>query len=412
MAQSKGLARAKEIYENRDRRAKELKAEGKKVIGYFCCYPPVEVMTAAGVVPYRILGDMNEPVTLADAHIETLVCTFLRSCFDLAFKGRYDFLDGMVMPHACDGTERYYPAWKLYFSPAYSHFVNVPHSVSPSNFEFFTSELGYFRKTLQEFSGAEISEPRLREAIALHNENRASLRELCYLRKQDPPLISGVEMTEILVATVSIPVEECNELLKEVVAEVKERKERPEKKKARVLIWGSPIDDVEIIRSIEDGGANVVMDDICIGTRYYWHDVEITGDPLYALAMRYLDKIPCPRTFRGTAAKERLGYIVDYAREFKANGVIFYVLRHCDTHSFDLPDLRDLFTEAGLKVLPLMSEYTVSGIMEFKTRVEAFIEMMEQEAKDATERRKGQGTRGAKGGSQVPKEMVCGCPCR
>ena len=40
------LAHAVEVYRSRDKRAQELKAQGKKIIGYFCCYPPVELVTA------------------------------------------------------------------------------------------------------------------------------------------------------------------------------------------------------------------------------------------------------------------------------------------------------------------------------------------------------------------------------
>jgi hypothetical protein len=31
--------------------------------------------------------------------METIVCPFVRNVFDAAIKGKYDFLDGMVLPH-------------------------------------------------------------------------------------------------------------------------------------------------------------------------------------------------------------------------------------------------------------------------------------------------------------------------
>lgn len=373
--QSKGLAKAREIYHNQEQRAGELKGGGKKVIGYLCCYPPLELFTAADLVPYRISGDMREPVTRADTYVETMVCTFLRSCYDLAFKGKFDFLDSVVMPHACDGTEKLYPVWRLYFNPGYSYLVNIPHIVASHSYEFLKAELNYFKKTLEEFTGVGISNQDLREAIQVHNQNRALLRELNELRKEEPPLVTGTEMTQIMVAVMNLPVEEGNELLREIIREVKERPERPEKK-ARLFFWGSPIDDIAFMQAIEESGANVVMDDTCFGTRHYWWDVEITEDPFEGLATRYLDKIPCPRTFRGTTPEERLGYILDYMREFKANGAVLYVLRHCDNHAFDLPDLRDLIKGAGLPVLSLVGDYTVGGLMGLRTRVQAFVEML------------------------------------
>ncbi len=60
VATKKGLARVQELYQDRPQRVKELKAEGKKIIGYLCIYPVTEMMTALDIVPYRVLGDMRE----------------------------------------------------------------------------------------------------------------------------------------------------------------------------------------------------------------------------------------------------------------------------------------------------------------------------------------------------------------
>ncbi len=376
MATNWGLAGVREIYQNRDRRARELRGQGKKVIGYFCAYPPVEIITAADLVPYRIMGNVKEPITKADAYLETVTCPYIRNCFDAAIKGGYDFLDGIVVPHSCDPVERMSFIWPYYLKPAYSHCINVPHVVRPAAYEFFRAEVGYFKETLEEFVGSKISDQHLREAIDLHNENRSLVRELYELRKQDPPLLSGAETTQILVAAMSIPVEECNELLRSVISEVEDRRDGPKKKRARVLIHGCEIDDVAFMQLVEDCGANVVIDDLCIGTRFYWHDVERTEDPLDGLTTRYLDKVMCPRTYRGGEPKERFGHILDYARGFNANSVILYIIRFCDTHAYDVPDLRDYLREAALPVLHLEDDYSLTTIGQLRTRVQAFLEIV------------------------------------
>ena len=71
---SKGLTRVREIYQDRTCRAKELKAAGKQVIGYLCIYPILEMLTALDIVPYRILGDMKEPITKADTCLPSMAC--------------------------------------------------------------------------------------------------------------------------------------------------------------------------------------------------------------------------------------------------------------------------------------------------------------------------------------------------
>lgn len=382
MSGSNGLSLVKEIYQNRDKRAKDLKAQGSKIIGYFCCHPPLELLTAADMIPYRITGQVREPVTLADAYIETVVCPYMRSCFDMAMKGRYDFLDGLVFPHTCDPVEKAHHVWRYYLKPAYFHYINVPHMVHPPSYGFFKAELRAFKKSIEQYSGSEVSDMSLREAIDLHNENRALVRELYELRKKDPPLLSGTEMTQIIVAAMSIPVTECNHLLASVIDEVKNRKHLPQRREARVLVYGSEIDDIAFIQLIEECGASVVVDDLCLGTRYYWYDVERTDDPLDGLATRYLDKIPCPRTYKdfpGTRRADldnRFRYLLNFARDFSVNGVILYIIRFCDTHEFDVPDVIDYLRDAGLNVLHLEDDYSLGTMMQLRTRIQAFLEMI------------------------------------
>ncbi len=380
-----GFAKAIQIYENRSRRARELKAQGKKIIGYFCCYPPLELLTASNMVPYRITGSVREPVTVADAYMEIIVCPYVRSSFDLAMKGRYDFLDGFVFPHTCDAVDRMRNVWKYYLKPAYFHYINVPHMVHPPSYDFFKTELVAFKRSIEEFSGRGISLASLREAIDLHNENRSLVRQLYELRKKDPPLLSGTEMTEIIVAAMSIPIGECNDMVRRVIDEVHNRRHPPQGRGARVLVYGSEIDNIDFIQLIEECGANVVIDDLCLGTRYYWYDVERTADPLDGLVARYLDKIPCPRTYKdfpGTTSADldnRFGHILKFARDFNVNGAILYILRFCDAHEFDAPDVRDYLLEAGLKVLHLEDDYSVGSIMQLRTRIQAFLEMIATE---------------------------------
>jgi benzoyl-CoA reductase/2-hydroxyglutaryl-CoA dehydratase subunit BcrC/BadD/HgdB len=51
-----------ELYRERGKRAWELHDAGKKVIGYFCCFVPDEIITAFDMVPYRIQGSQSEPI--------------------------------------------------------------------------------------------------------------------------------------------------------------------------------------------------------------------------------------------------------------------------------------------------------------------------------------------------------------
>lgn len=372
---NKGLARVKELYLGRDKRAKELRSEGKKVLGYVCLFAPREIMEAADILPYGLRGDLKEPITSAHAYIEPFGCPYVRNLFDQDLKGKNDFLDGLVMSHSCDMVQRMYGIWTYNHKPAFQCFVNVPHTTYSWSGEFYKRELDFFKAKMERFSGNAITENKLRNIIKLYNANRALLRTLYQYRKQNPPLISGVEIVETLVAGTGIPVVEFNTLLEQVIDEVKNRSKHSPGSKARLLFYGSICDDTAFVELLEQTGTNVVIDDTCIGTRRFLYNVPETPDPIQGLAMLYLDRFRCPRTLR-VATKERFAYLLGLAREYEANGVIFYVYSYCDPHKLDVPDAKSYLEKAGLPVLVIDDDYTLSNKSGIKTRVQAFAEMI------------------------------------
>jgi benzoyl-CoA reductase subunit C len=375
------LERAQGLSRNRGQRAGELAREGRRVIGTICIYPPVELITAAGLVPFRVAGSLD-PITEADAYLEPLMCPFVRSCFDLAVKKEFDFASGMIWPHSCDNIQKTFDIWKHHVPSSFFHYLDVPHMTFPSSFEFFTEELSRLKAHLEEFAGGKITEEKLLDAIRAHNENRALLRELSGLRKPDPPLLSGTEMMEVMRAVTCMPVDESNEMLREIIDEVKSRKRAATGKRARLLVYGAELDQPAPIRLLEDAGAYVVVDDICMGTRSYLSDVGTEGDLLANVAERYLGDITCPRTFRFSAGTRRqdldarFGYLVELAREYEVDGAILYVLMFCDTFEFDVPDVRDYLEEAGIPTLHVEDDYRLSGFGGMRTRMQAFLEMI------------------------------------
>lgn len=378
------LAKVDKYYQDYGLRARELKNEGKKIIGYICSFVPVEIITAAGCVPFRIRGSVHEPITKGDTDLETIACPFFRSCFDLAVKGMYDFLAGSVVPHGCDSMTRTYSVWKYTLGLPYSHFINVPHTLSESSMQFFIAELSTFTKSLGRFAGKDISDDDLREAIILHNENRTKAKALYELRKPDPPIISGTELTKILTVGASLPVSESNELFDAVLEQFRHRKESPFKKAPRILVDGPCVDNIELVKLIEDIGANVVVDTLCNGTRDNWPFTEVGGDPMDALADRYLEKVNCPRTYRQNEGqsfqddiRSRFGDIGFFAKEFKVDGAILYIYKYCDPFGFEVPARKAYFESIKVPLLYLEDEYSAGTIGQLKTRVQAFLEMIE-----------------------------------
>jgi bcr-type benzoyl-CoA reductase subunit C len=378
-----GLALAEKYYAEYGSRARELKAAGRKVIGYLSALGPVEVLTAAGVVPIRLKGSVSDPITKADAYMETIVCPFIRNVFDSALKGKFNYLDGMVMPHQCDSTDKTNNGWRYGLGLPYWHFLNVPHLTDDSSVDFFKSVLGVFIKSLERFTGREITAAALASAVAAHNDNRRAMRALYSLRKPDPPLISGSEMMKVLVAAMSLPVEESTALIRNVTEEVTERPAPPNGRPgSRLMLIGDQIDDVAIPQIIEGAGARLVMDDLSIGGKIYRSDVDATPDPLTGIAERYLRKVKLPTTFvsEGNTYEEnleaRFGHLKHCIKKFNINAVILFIYKYCDPYGFEVPSIKGFIESAGTPVLYLEDEYSTSTQGRVKTRVEAFLEMI------------------------------------
>ena len=379
--QTDGLATTDAYYSQYGLRAKELHAGGKKIIGYLSALGPVEIMTAAGVVPFRLKGNVSEAITKGDAYMETIVCPFIRNVFDAALKGKYDFLDGLVLPHQCDSIDRTADIWADNLRLPYFHFLNVPHVTDGPSVEFMKDILRIFIGTLEKFTGKKISDDALARAVKAHNENRRFMRDLYALRKGNPPLISGPEMMKVLVAAMGLPVEESSALIESITKEVKQRDAGPAGNKKRIMLIGDQIDDVAIVDAIEGTGALLVMDDLSIGSKMYFTDIDVTTDPVQGIAERYLRKLKIPTTYIGEGntyeenLEARYGHLKKYITDFKVEGAILFIYKYCDPYGFEVPAVKSFIESAGVPVLYLEDEYSTSALPRTKTRIEAFLEM-------------------------------------
>jgi len=381
--QSNILNTVEKYYTDYGFRAKELKKEGKNLIGYICSFVPLEIITASGCIPFRVRGNIHEPITKGDTLLETIVCPYYRSCFDLSVKQKYDFLSGMVIPHGCDSMVRSYSAWSYSLPYSYFHFINIPTVCVESSFEFFNAELNTFMKSLEKFTGKAITDDDLAKTIRIYNENRDKVRALYEFRKADPPLISGTELTMVLTVGSSLPIGEFNTLLDQVLAEIGIREKSPLKKSPRIFIDGACLDNIELIKLVEELGGNVVADTICNGARDYFPKTDVGKDPIDALSHRYLEKINCPKTYREKKAAtfeediaSRFGDIGAYAKEFKVDGAILYIYKYCDPFGFEVPARKAYYQSIHIPLLHLEDVYSAGTISQLRTRIQAFLEMI------------------------------------
>ncbi len=97
---------------------------GGKVLGYFCTYVPEEILYAANVLPVRILGN-HEPQDVTEPHIFGMYCPFCRDCLAQGLKGRFDYLDGLMIAQSCLHIRQAYTSWVKHRPVEFSYYLNI-----------------------------------------------------------------------------------------------------------------------------------------------------------------------------------------------------------------------------------------------------------------------------------------------
>ena len=356
---------------NRHEIAKKWKSRNQPVIGWTCTYTPEELIYAVDALPVMVFAGLGD-TRLADAYMPLNSCSFTRACFNAVLKGDYDYLDGFVESNSCDNRGKTYDMWVNYTKIPNIYFINTPHSNTEKAHQFFYQETVKFKEWLENTFKKKITDDSLINAVEVYNENRSLLTKIYNLKAKKPPLISGVEFLEIALSSLVMPKEGHNNLLGQLLSQVERRTNLP-KEGVRLLVTGSVMDNTVLVSLIESVGGNVVADDWCTGSRYFWNPVRLDGDPLRAIAKRYLDKVPSSFMYQH---EQRFRHVEELAKQFAVEGVIIFVIKYCDTHMFDAPLLRDDLKAMGLPVLYLEWEHSMSGFAGLKTRIEAFIEMV------------------------------------
>ena len=356
----------------------EWKQQGGKVLGYLYSYIPVELITSAGLLPFHIRGTGSTGTELSDARFTQVNCSFVRHCLNLALEGEMDFIDGLVAFDQCDHTYRMYHNWIAKVETPFSYFINVPKKRGKEQTELYRNEIMLFKKKLEGHFGVEISDDKLRDAIKLHNETRCLQRQLYKLKKKKNPPITGADTLAVMVSGSVMPKEKYNQLLKELLEDL-ENREGQNSDKVRLMVVGGELDNPDLVEVIESQGGLVVSDALIFGTRTMWNDVVETGDPIDAIAGYYLDERPaCPRII-GTGF-DRYAFIKKIATEFAIDGIIFVRHPFCDMWGFEKDVMSNFLKKEQLPHLKLETEYVLSGVGQMKTRVQAFLETL-QEAK-------------------------------
>ncbi len=355
-----------------------LSEDGKKIIGYFCTYTPVEIIHACGFIPVRITGGYGN-IDKAYQHVPDFICPYMKLALEKALDGQYDFLSGLVQGYTCDAACGMVNIWKDTIKLDIVHSVPIPYNKTPESKNYFKSVLDELIKKLNTLGG-NFSDSALNDSLDLYHWIRTLQLSLYQHRYEGKSCFTAAEFMTIIDAGSVIPPEDYLAMLKKISDRLLDKSKKPGKGipvavpvLVPVLVSGSLIERPEVMDMIEACGGRIVADDLCNGLRQILPVDGKGKTPMDRLIHRYMNRFPCPSRSR---VADRSRRILDILERSRAKGVIFLIQKFCTPHLSDIPILSGSLKEQGFPSIVIEMDETWQMEGQVKTRLEGFFEMI------------------------------------
>jgi benzoyl-CoA reductase/2-hydroxyglutaryl-CoA dehydratase subunit BcrC/BadD/HgdB len=347
-------------------------AHGRKAVAVLPVHYPKELLTALDVLAVELWGPPGPPRSDQAGRIQSYVCAIVRNAFAFLASGQADAVDGVLFPHTCDSLQQLATlaadlgGWK---KPAFT-FLHPRGPDRPSARRFVEAELRRLASALEQFTGHALTDERLAAALALHadvDQARAALLDgRARLPMDDLALYALLRRGEW-----RWPADHLAELR----AALATLAPAPVQRGAPVLVTGYVPEPAALLATLNEAGAYVAADDYAaVGRRVVRAPLDLARGPWTALVDRYFAAPPCPTRAADTAT--RMAWLTGLAERSGARGVVVHVMKFCEPELFDVPVLKETFSERFLPVLVLEGELEGQLSGQAVTRLEAFVEML------------------------------------
>ena len=366
---------------DRPQQLREAKQQGIKIIGYFPGdYVPEEFIWASGAVPICLAhGGSPDMADAALSVVPHVICPFARAQIGERLLKRtpyYEIIDMLVAPITCQHLRKVSEIWE-YNDDIEIFKLGIPHYYyGDFELEYYVDRLRVLKDRLQAFTGNVISDGKIGEAIELYNRMRELFRKISLLRRAPDLPLSSLDFVRLNHASYYADPVFMVDVLDSVYQELKEKTPVSKRNAPRLLLIGPNIayGDYKVLELAEAAGGKIVIEELCEGVRYYWHDIENKGDLLQSLARGYLvDRLPC--AFMRDSTRRRFDFALKLAADFNVSGVIWYELLNCETYDSESYFFAQKMAERNIPMLILESSYGTADTGPLKTRIEAFIEI-------------------------------------
>lgn len=365
---------------------KEAAEKGDIVIGSFCQYAPMEIINAGGMYNVLLCGfNYDPPIPLAETELPANLCPLIKSSYGNILGKTCPFAfysDLIVGETTCDGKKKMYEMLSELKQMHVIHLPNVPDR--ERSLESWREELVRFKEALEERFGVKITDEKLRESIHILNQERSQMAQLYELGKLEPPAATGLQMRSVLTAEYFM-LDKKNKLEKteRMLRLMREQWEagegpyKPDQHPLRILVSGAGIDGVvdKTIGVIEELGAAIACYEGCCGIMNMRRPIDESpeADPMTAIADKYLE-VPCAVMSPNTRRFEQLRSTL---AEWKVDGVISITVHACTPFDVESKTIGDICAEEGVPFLHVRTDYSPGDEGQLRTRIEAFLEMLE-----------------------------------
>lgn len=375
------MARYREILEESPfKLAEEWKTKhpNSKLVGCYPVYTPMEIIHAAGMLPVGVIGGGNRlEIAHADSRFQSFVCSIVKSTLELGLTDRLKFLDGIVFHSICDPARNLASVFKRNFPGLMVEYIHFPQNLeSPQTETYLTAEYNKLRTSYGKLAGKNVDDPTLRSSIGLYNEQRKLLRDLYRMRADNPQNLSTLENYVLARIGTVMPPEEHIVILKEAMAELRERNEKP-KDRIRVVLEGSFCEQppLDLIEGLEAAGCYILDDDFLQGWRWFPADIPTEGDPLRNLARAYIQQSVYSGIKHDTR-EPKSKHLIDKVKTLGADAVVILAAKFCEPALFDYALYRRALEAEGIPHLYLEFEEKMWIFDKARTEVETFVESM------------------------------------
>jgi len=362
-------------------RLKSLKQSGKKILGYFCTYSPIELAHAAGFLPIRIMGGRGT-ISAADLVSPAFVCPYIRRALEKGLRHEYDFLSGIIQGYTCDVACGVTKIWEQNIGGELFHTIPLPYNDNPEARLFFRAALRELIDKMQAIGGR-FNDASLEKSLDLYREIREIALELYSMRYDRRMPLTASQFHSVVLAGFYVPPEDYRRMISELLSEIRNAPDVIARPSGRgnprsgdsipIMVSGSLVEEPAVLDLLENSGGKVVADDLCTGLRNFQPPSGQGGDPIEQLIDRYMNRMPCPARSR---AEDRAVVLARLIERSGARGVVFLLQKFCTPHLADHPFIQAELKKKGIP--STMIEMDEAGINEgqMRTRFEAFFEML------------------------------------